>query len=65
MFKNDPTDSKVITELKKSIIKTLLESDTSQDIFNEDIMSRIKNNDVKQSNTTSSQPDVVVEEMAM
>lgn len=66
VFENCPTDSVVIKGLKRTIIKTLLESDTTKDIFNEDIISRIKNNSVAQSNSiNASGPDVLVEDMVI
>lgn len=42
VFKDHTSDSVEVKDVKKAIIKTLLESDTSQDIFNEDILSRVK-----------------------
>jgi len=39
-----PADSVDLKNLKKVIVKTLLESDTSKDIFNEDIILRITKN---------------------
>lgn len=65
VFKNCPKDSIAIRDLKKTIIKTLLESDTSKEILSEDLMSRIQNNSVIQSNINSSQPEVLVEDMIM
>lgn len=65
MFKHCPKDPIVINDLKKTIIKTLLESDTSKDILNEDLMSRIKNNGAIQFDINSSQPEVAVEDMVV
>lgn len=65
VLKNYPSDMLVITDLKKIIIKTLLESDTSKDILGEDLMLLIKNDGFILSNTSSSKPDVLVEDMAI
>jgi len=65
VLKNCPKDLIVIKDLKKTIIKTLLESDTSKEILSENLMSRIQNNSIIQSNLNSPQPDVSVEEMVM
>lgn len=66
VFKVSSTDSMVIKDLKKQIIKTLLESDTSKDVFNEDILSRIQHNINVQSEKNLNQSDeVLLEEMAM
>jgi len=59
-----PRDLSVINDLKRTIIKTLLESDTSNGILSENLMSRIKNNDI-QSNKNLSQHDISVEKMIM
>lgn len=61
---NRSRDSIVIKDLKRAIIKTLVDSDTSQNIFNEELMLRIQNNCTIQSNIKY-QPEVVSEEMAM
>lgn len=63
-LKNCPKDVIVIKDLKKTIIKTLLESHTSKDIFSETQMSRMKNNGIARSNVDAPQPDVLVENMA-
>lgn len=60
-----PKDLAVINNLKKIIIKTLLESDTSKNILGEDILLLIKNDGFIKSNTSSSKPDVAVEDMAI
>lgn len=66
VFDNCPTNSIAIKGLKRTIIRTLLESDTSKDIFNEDVISRIKNSGVVQSNTINApQPGVLVEDMVI
>lgn len=61
---NRSRDSIVIKDLKRAIIKTLIDSDTSQNIFNEELMLRIQNNISLRSNIKF-QPEVVSEEMAM
>lgn len=65
VLKNCPKDTIVIRDLKRTIIKTLLESNTTKDIFNENLISRLKNNGMIQSNIDSPQPDVLVENMAI
>lgn len=61
-------DSVVIKSLKQNIIKTLLESETSRDVLNEDLILRIQNSVLSQitrnANTKPSQPDILVEDMA-
>lgn len=69
VFKQHPNDDSInMKTLKQKIIKTLLESDTSKDILDEGIMLRIQNNDCTQTkssvNSKSSQPDILVEDMA-
>lgn len=66
VFKNSSTDSMVIKDLKKQIIKTLLESDTSKDVFNEDILSRIQHNiNVQSEKNLNRSDEVLLEDMAM
>lgn len=66
VFKNSPSDPPAIKNLKKTIIKTLLESDTSKDVFNDDIMSRIQHNIDAQSDRNLNRLDeVLVDDMAM
>lgn len=65
VFKNCPKDSMVIKDYKKSIIKTLLESDTSKDKLSDDLKLYIQNNAALQFDKTSSQPEVSIEDMAM
>lgn len=64
VFKTCPKDSIIIKGLKQKIIKTLVDSDTSQNVFNEELLLRIQNNTIH-SNINSSQPEIVSEEMAM
>lgn len=66
VFKDCPTDQIVIKDIKKTIIKTLLESDTSKDVFNEDILSRMQHNiDVQLEKNLNQRNEVMVDEMAM
>ncbi|XP_025207928.1 uncharacterized protein LOC112603532 isoform X2 [Melanaphis sacchari] len=65
VFKDCPKDPIVIKDLKKTIIKTLLESNTSKTTLSEELLLRIQNNDVIKSNEHSPQPDVLVENMAI
>lgn len=65
LFKDCPTDQIIVKNLKKMIIKTLLESDTSKTTLSEELLLRIQNNDVIKSNVHSPQPDVLVENMAI
>lgn len=65
MFKSDSKDLIHLTYLKRTIIKTLLDSDTSRGILSEDLMSLIQNNGVNQSSVNLPQSDVSVEEMIM
>lgn len=66
VFKNNPTDPIIIKDIKKTIIKTLLESDTSKDVFNEDILSRMQHNiDVQSDKNLNQRDEVMVDEMAM
>jgi len=45
------------------IIKTLLESNTSKDTLSGELLLRVQNNAVIQSNAHSVQPDLLVENM--
>lgn len=63
VVKNVPKDSTVIKDYKKSIIKTVLESDTGK--LSEDLISRLQNNAASQFDKTSFQPEVSIEDMAM
>jgi len=65
VFKSDSKDLIHLTYLKRTIIKTLLDSDTSRGILSEDLMSLIQNNGVNQSSVNLPQSDVSVEEMIM
>jgi len=65
LFKDCPKDQIIVKHLKKMIIKTLLESDTSKTTLSEELLLRIQNNDVIKSNEHSPQPDVLVENMAI
>jgi hypothetical protein len=65
VLENCPADSTVIRDLKKLIIKTLLESDTSKEILGEDILLLIKNDGFIKSNTSSSKSGITVEDMAI
>jgi len=65
VFKDCPKDPIVIKDLKKIIIKTLLESNTSKNTLSEELLLRIQNNDIIKSNEHSPQPDVLVEKMAI
>lgn len=65
VLENCPKYSLVNSNLKKQIIKTILESDTSNDILGEDIMLLIKNDGFIKSAATSSKPDVLVEDMVI
>lgn len=65
MLKHCPKDTIMIKDLKKIIINILLESDTSKDIFNKDLLLRLQNYSVVQTKINSSQPEVLSEEMSM
>lgn len=65
VFKDCPKDPIPIKNLKKMIIKTLLESDTSQNTLSEELLLRIQNSDVKKSNEHAPQPVVLVENMSI
>ncbi|KAF0754890.1 26S proteasome non-ATPase regulatory subunit 5-like, partial [Aphis craccivora] len=65
LFKDCPKDQIIVKHLKKMIIKTLIESDTSKTTLSEELLFRIQNNDVIKSNEHSPQPDVLVENMAI
>lgn len=44
MVKNSSSDSAVIVEQKKNITNVLLQSDSAKNIFNENILTKLKNN---------------------
>lgn len=64
MFEECPKDPIAIKDLKKMIIKTLLESNTSKHTLSEELLFRIQNSDVIKSNKHAPQPDVLVENMS-
>jgi len=65
VFKDCPQDPIPIKDLKKMIIKTLLESDTSKNTLSEELLLRVQHNEVIKSNEHAPQPDVLVENMSI
>ncbi|XP_060874928.1 26S proteasome non-ATPase regulatory subunit 5-like isoform X2 [Metopolophium dirhodum] len=65
VFKDCPKDPIPIKDLKKMIIKTLLESNTSKNTLSEELLFRIQHSEVIKSNENAPQPDVLVENMAI
>jgi len=65
VFKDCPKDPIAIKDLKKNIIKTLLESDTSKNTLSEELLLRVQNSEVIKSNEHAPQPDVLVENMSI
>jgi len=65
VFKDCPKDPIPIKDLKKMIIKTLLESNTSKNTLSEELLLRIQHREVLKSNEHAPQPDVLVENMSI